>query len=32
MNETMSDRIGDAIVLLMACVGIVWFIVERLHG
>lgn len=30
--ETRSDRIGDAIILLIACVGIVWFIVERLHG
>lgn len=28
-EETRSDRIGDAIILLMACVGIVWFIVER---
>jgi hypothetical protein len=28
--ETRSDRIGDAIVLLMALVGLVWFIVERM--
>jgi hypothetical protein len=30
MNETTSDRIGDAIVMFFAFVGIVWLLLEQL--
>jgi hypothetical protein len=32
MNESMSDRIGDAIITVIAYIGFVVFIVWRLHG